>query len=333
MLVIWVIGFPLGSLIHLVRNRANLNDEVFFSRYRMLYQGLKRKHFYWEIVNTFRKISIVSIDVFLSLYPDYIKAIYAMLILSLIFKAQETLKPYEIPAFNWIEQREQIASIVTFYAGLYFVKANVSNGLKYIIIFVVFLVNAWFLVIWGYVALLQFRWAWTRKIANILKKFICKRLRDEDLKPVDENVLGVSGATSVNTKQASSSLNKNEERDFDAINQSDRTLGPANGPDNSQALINNDEDFQNEDSLSKKRKGKTSKKLKNDFSHNSLSSSFKSKDDNSVSKGLKTEKTQRPFDQFQEKVEKEQNRVVSSQKKSRVTLANSLAFRLLRTLW
>jgi hypothetical protein len=121
----------------------------------MLYQGLKRKHYYWETVNTFRKISIVSINVFLALYPDYIKAIYAMLVLSIIFKAQEVIQPYEIPVFNWIEQREQIASIVTFYAGLYFVKADVSEAFKYSIITIVFFINIWFWVLWAYVALTQ----------------------------------------------------------------------------------------------------------------------------------------------------------------------------------
>lgn len=91
MLIVWVIGTPVSTLIILIINRKKLNDEVLFSRYRMLYQGLRRKHFYWEIVNTFRKISIVSINVFLALYPDYIKAIYAMLILAIIFKLQEIL--------------------------------------------------------------------------------------------------------------------------------------------------------------------------------------------------------------------------------------------------
>jgi len=51
-----------------------------------------------------------------------------------------------------------------------------------------------------------------------LKRFICKKLTEEDLKPVDENAIGMSGATSVNTKQASSSLNKNDGKDFDALN-------------------------------------------------------------------------------------------------------------------
>jgi len=86
MLVIWVIGMPLIAFLILFCNRKRLNDEHFFDKYRMLYQGLKSERYYWEIVNSFRKISIVSINVFLALYPDYIKAIYAILTLAMIFR-------------------------------------------------------------------------------------------------------------------------------------------------------------------------------------------------------------------------------------------------------
>ena len=37
MLIVWVIGTPVVSLIHLIKNRQKLNDELFFSRYRMIY--------------------------------------------------------------------------------------------------------------------------------------------------------------------------------------------------------------------------------------------------------------------------------------------------------
>ena len=196
MLIVWVIGTPVYTLVLLFRHRKNLNDEVFFNKFRMMYQGLKRKHFYWEIVNTFRKISIVCINVFLALYPDYIKAIYAMLMLSIIFKLQETLQPYEIPVFNFIEQREQIASVVTFYAGLYFVKADVSESFKYVIIGAVFFVNAWFLVLWVYVALTTFKWRWTQRIAMLLKRIVCKKISEQDLNPVQEESIGISYAMS-----------------------------------------------------------------------------------------------------------------------------------------
>eukprot|EP00347_Sterkiella_histriomuscorum_P014799 403359479 len=221
MLIVWVIGMPVFALLLMFFNREKLADEQFFSRYRMLYQGLKRKHFYWEIVNTFRKISIVSINVFLSLYPDYIKAIYAMLMLAIIFKMQEILQPYEIPVFNWIEQREQIASIVTFYAGLYFVKADVSEAFKYIIIIIVFFVNAWFLVLWSFVAVNTFKWKFTKKVAHILRKIICKKLKESDLKPVDQEALGLSGNTSVNTKGNSVIMAKQalDEAEFDDIDE------------------------------------------------------------------------------------------------------------------
>ncbi len=176
MLGVWVIGMPLLALIILFTNRNNLDDEDFFSKYRMLYQGLKRQHYYWELVNLFRKISIVSINVFLALYPDYIKAIYAMMILFVIFKIQESLLPYEIPVFNVIEQREQIASVITFYGGLYFVKADISPIVKYLIISLVFLANFWFLILWSYVCLKQFKYTIAKKVAKLLRKIICMRV-------------------------------------------------------------------------------------------------------------------------------------------------------------
>ena len=37
MLIVWVLGTPIVSFFILFRNRKNLNDEVFFGRYRMLY--------------------------------------------------------------------------------------------------------------------------------------------------------------------------------------------------------------------------------------------------------------------------------------------------------
>lgn len=89
---------------------------------------------------------------------------------------------------------------MTFYAGLYFVKADVSEAFKYIIIMIVFFVNAWFIVLWSFVAVNTFKWKWTKKIARLLRKIICKKLREEDLKPVDQDAMGFSGNTSINTK-------------------------------------------------------------------------------------------------------------------------------------
>ena len=37
MLIVWVVGMPVLALILMYTNRKRLGDDVFFSRYRMLY--------------------------------------------------------------------------------------------------------------------------------------------------------------------------------------------------------------------------------------------------------------------------------------------------------
>ena len=62
--IIWIIGFPLLGMVILWKNRNNLDDEEVRAQYGFLYVGLKTKSFYWEIMLHFRKILIISINVF-----------------------------------------------------------------------------------------------------------------------------------------------------------------------------------------------------------------------------------------------------------------------------
>jgi hypothetical protein len=80
-------------------------------------------------------------------------------------------------------------------------------------------VNAWFLVLWSFVAINTFRWKFTKRVAALLRKIICKKLREEDLKPVDQDALGLSGNTTFNTKGNSIVVARqpNDDADFDEI--------------------------------------------------------------------------------------------------------------------
>lgn len=120
-------------------------------------------------------------------------------------------------------------------------KADVSEAFKYIIIIIVFFVNAWFLVLWSFVAVNTFRWNFTKKIAAILRKIICKKLRDEDLKPVDDEAIGFSGNTTMqNTKGNSIIVPKGvaAEGEFDEIEKmSNQNSKRADGPDGEKSQI------------------------------------------------------------------------------------------------
>ena len=66
MLLIWVIGFPVAGFVLLFMNRKRLNERKVKEKYLMLYQGLRDQTFYWEFLNTGRKVMLVSVNVIMS---------------------------------------------------------------------------------------------------------------------------------------------------------------------------------------------------------------------------------------------------------------------------
>ena len=65
-IIFWVIGIPLVGVRILYRRRQVLDEEETLARYKMMYQGLRRRVYYWEFVNLLRKLCVISINVFLS---------------------------------------------------------------------------------------------------------------------------------------------------------------------------------------------------------------------------------------------------------------------------
>ena len=80
-------------------------------RYRMLYQGLRTRVFFWEFVNVLRKTILISFNVFMPQSEAYMKALCAIALLIVILSLQEKLRPYKKPVFNQIEYREIMTSV------------------------------------------------------------------------------------------------------------------------------------------------------------------------------------------------------------------------------
>eukprot|EP00347_Sterkiella_histriomuscorum_P016874 403351514 len=77
-ILLWVIGIPIMGFLYLKRNQQRLDDSIFFEKYKIIYQGLKRKYFYWEFANILRKVFLISVNVFLNLYPNIFKALLTL---------------------------------------------------------------------------------------------------------------------------------------------------------------------------------------------------------------------------------------------------------------
>ena len=65
-IILWVIACPVLVFWILFKNRKSLREARIQRYLLILYQGLKDKCFFWELINTLRKISMVWINVFMS---------------------------------------------------------------------------------------------------------------------------------------------------------------------------------------------------------------------------------------------------------------------------
>jgi hypothetical protein len=74
-IVIWVIGCPLLAFILMFRQRKVLGSAENLRRYGFLYTGLNHRAFYWEILLHFRKVLMISINVFFTTFKPLYRVI------------------------------------------------------------------------------------------------------------------------------------------------------------------------------------------------------------------------------------------------------------------
>ena len=83
--------------------------------YLILFQGLRREVFYWELINTIRKVLIVSLNTILSVIPLEYKILLGIILLIIIVRIQIQARPYKMKVNNDLE----IISIVSGMLVLY----------------------------------------------------------------------------------------------------------------------------------------------------------------------------------------------------------------------
>lgn len=139
------------------------------AKYKIIYRGLNTKHFYWEFVNILRKIFLVSVNVFLQSEIELFKAMITLLILAIIMRVQQYLKPYKDELINILEYREITTSVVTFFGSLLFVSEDVSEPVRICTLTVILICNAWFFSLWSYCAMMQFNYKFLHRLAILFK--------------------------------------------------------------------------------------------------------------------------------------------------------------------
>ena len=158
-LILWVIGIPLFAFFVLLINRSNLDSGPVKRIFFILYQGLKQNAFYWEFVNTLRKVLLLLFSTILSVFPPNYSAFISIAILILLIHIQIKIDPYEDQRHNQIEIKAVIAGTVTLFCGILFDQNNQEEGSPLIITLIMaflIIINLMFIFEWLYLFIKTF---------------------------------------------------------------------------------------------------------------------------------------------------------------------------------
>ena len=96
-LIVYTLGLPLLVFVFLWRNRSHLQNQIPMTRYGLFYGAYKSSRFYWEVVITARKVSIVMLSVFGPAMGPALQAQVALLIFLICIVAEIYGDPYAEP--------------------------------------------------------------------------------------------------------------------------------------------------------------------------------------------------------------------------------------------
>ena len=152
-LLVWVIATPVAALILLYKNINKGPDNSVNKYFLILYQGLKRKTFYWEFVNTLRKIILVII----LMAPGEMRIVLSVFVIISSARIQIFIQPYTDPENNKVELYAISAGLVTLMSSLVFSRDESIGYLDLFIMIVVFILNSIFILEWSYRVLVSAR--------------------------------------------------------------------------------------------------------------------------------------------------------------------------------
>ena len=183
MIIVWVLGWPIIALVILIRNRKNLEKQNIQRYFIVLYQGLKNHAFYWEFINTFRKLGIVTINVFLSTFSQTYKGLSAIILMVTFLRIQIVLAPYKLDVNNHWEYISYASSCLTLFAGVLFVSDVKRVGLIDVLVFILVVVfNIYFILFWSYLMLFNFhKFSFARKLTSYLRMILMRKNENNKL--------------------------------------------------------------------------------------------------------------------------------------------------------
>ena len=147
-LIFWVISLPVFALVLMYKNvyKDKRQDNKIKKYFLILYQGLKDEHFYWEFVNSLKKIIILLSFVL----PDPFKIIVSVVTLVISWRIQKILQPYKLKDNNETEMIGVNVGITTLCSGMIYNSSDTHSGLNSVLLVVMVFLNIFFILQWLY---------------------------------------------------------------------------------------------------------------------------------------------------------------------------------------
>jgi hypothetical protein len=135
------------------QNHKKGRDNKINQYFLILYQGLRTKTFYWEFVNTIRKLLILvsfALEINMRILVTALSIIFTL-------RLQKYLNPYKLKENNELELYAIIVAVVTVLSGLIFNQEESTGYLNIIFLVIVAIVNIIFILKWIIIAARSFK--------------------------------------------------------------------------------------------------------------------------------------------------------------------------------
>ena len=183
-IIIWIVGAPSVAFYILFKNKENLESQFIKGYYLILYQGLRHKVYYWEFVNTMRKIMILAVNAILSMLPISYRIGACIIMLLFIVRFQMYVSPYKTKINNILELRAMVASLVIIYSGIIFEEGSSSRypGFETLALLLIMLYNIIFVMQWGYYFLSSFnsKYEFVKTFLKLYGNILCIKQKNGD---------------------------------------------------------------------------------------------------------------------------------------------------------
>ena len=147
-IIIWGIGTPTLLLLVMIKNRKKITTIKNKLRFGFLFNGYRKKTFYWEFVILYRKILIICLIVFAANYSTQVKALTVLFLLLISFWWQHEIRPFNYKHLNRMESLSILVATVTIYCGLYYLTRHLDEPTKMLFFIMMVFANIAFIGYW-----------------------------------------------------------------------------------------------------------------------------------------------------------------------------------------